>query len=788
MSALSSRINNLLNNLLNAEPEVFSERALIVTKAYKETEGEPYAFRQAKALAKILNGHPIVICDGELVVGSKAPMPLGSPIYPEISYEWLDEELDTLSIRGEQPFHISEEVKKILREKVFPYWRGKTVRARLVEALPKETLEAHEAGALFHYYLDRSIGHLVVNYEKVLQRGLNGVKEEIEKELENMNYESDEGCYKKANLLKAMATCIDATISFAKRHAAEAERLATIEKDPRRKEELLEIARMCEWVPANPARTFWEALQSFFFIHLVLNLETNSYAISPGRFDQYMYPYYKKDLKEGKITREFAKELLCCLWIKFNELTVVKSGGTAKQSTTYNDFQNLNIGGLTPDGENAVNELSYLILEVAAELRLPQPNLVALISNKNPEDFLVKAVEVIKLGFGQPALISDEAKTLMLLDKGIPLENARSAAINGCVEIAVPGRHHMASGGYLNLAKCLELALNDGKDMFSGKELGPKTGGPTKFQSFEDLWSAFIKQIEYFVKLKVLYDNIAREVYGEYYPVPFTSMLVDNCIKKGKNFHQYGALYNTPLICPVGVATCADSLVAVKKLVFEERKLSMQELVDALKSDCEGQNGEYTRQLLLNSALKYGNDDNYVDNICKDLVVMLSDVMRKHHNATGSFYAPNIIPTTTHIHFGSLTAATPDGRKSGEPLSEGISPAQGRDINGPTSVIKSVTKLPLAKCYGALLNQKFNPTVLSGESGVKKFAQLWRTFFFLGGYHVQFNILSTETLKDAQAHPEKYRSLIVRVAGYSDYFVRLSKDVQDEIIKRTEHC
>jgi len=787
MSSQSPRINKLLNDLLNAEPEVFPERAVIVTRSYAETEGEPIEVRQAKALANTLEGYPVIIHGEELVVGCKTIKPYCSPVYPEVSYEWLEEELDTLSTRKEQPFNVSEEVKKLLREEVFPYWRGKTVHARLVEALPKELLEFHDSGYLFHYYLDRTIGHMVVNYEKVLRLGLNGIKEEIENELKNVNC-NIEGFYQKINLLKSMLILIDAATKFSKRYAAEAEILANAEENPHRKEELLNIAKICDRVPANPARTFWEALQSFFFVHLILNLESNSYAISPGRFDQYMFPYYERDVKRGKITKDFAKELLQCLWIKFNELTVAKSGGTAKQSTSYNDFQNLNVGGLTLDGENAVNDLSYLILEVAGDLKLPQPNLVALMCTRTPEDFWVKAIEVIRLGFGQPALISDDMKTMMLLDKEIPLEDARGAAINGCVEIAVPGKHHMASGGYLNLPKCLELALNDGKDMLTKKQLGLKTGDPIQFKSFEDLWKAFVNQLEYFVKLKVIYDNIAREVYGAHYPVPFTSMLVDDCIRKGKNFHQYGAKYNNPLICPVGVATCADSIVAIKKLVFEEKNFTMGEIVSTLLSNYEGPEGEYTRQILLNTAPKYGNDDDYADSICKDLVATLSCIMRKYHNAVGSTYAPNVIPTTTHVHFGSLTAATPDGRKACEPMSEGVSPAQGRDINGPTSVAKSVTKLPLAKCYGALLNQKFNPTVLSGEEAVKKFAQLWRTYFFLGGYHVQFNIISAETLKEAQEHPEKYRNLIVRVAGYSDYFVRLSRDVQDEIIKRTEHC
>lgn len=778
--------NQLFSQVTTTKPEIFAERGLIVTRSYAETEGKPYETRQARAFATVLQQYPVVIRDGELIVGSKTVNPFGSPIYPEVSFEWLQDELDTLATRREQPFYVSEQTKRQLREQVFPYWRGKTVYAKLLEALPRQALEAHEAGVLFHYYLDRSIGHIVVDYETVLKRGFNDIRREIERELKSITSQ-ERASERKAHLLEAAAICIDATTTFARRYAAEARRLAAAELDPERRNELVEIARICESVPAEPARTFWEALQSFFFVHLVLNLESNSYAISPGRFDQYMYPYYRADLDQGRIKKDFGMELLRCLWIKLNELTVVKSAGTAKQSTTYNDFQNLNVGGYTPDGDDAVNELSYLLLDVAAELHMPQPNLTALICEKTPHDFLLKSVSVIRLGLGQPALINDDVKVLVLLGKGVPLRDARSAAINGCVEISIPGKHHMASGGYLNLAKCLELALNNGKDPLSRKQLGPTTGDPTGFETFDDLLKAFHGQLEMFIELKVTYDNIARQIYGTYYPVPFTSMLMQDCLRRGLNFHDYGAVYNTPLICPVGIATCADSLAAIKKLVFEDQKVSMRELIQALHNNYIGREGEYLRQLLLNTAPKFGNDDDYVDDIAKDLVSTVCEILRKHHNAVGSSYAPNIIPTTTHLHFGSLTGATPDGRKSGNPLSEGVSPAQGRDMYGPTCVARSVVKLPLSRCYGALLNQKFNPTVLSGTDGIEKFASLWRTYFQLGGYHAQFNIISAETLREAQRNPEAHRNLIIRVAGYSDYFVRLNKDVQDEIIARTEH-
>lgn len=787
LSKVSQRVNTLLSRLLDAKPEIFPERALAVTRSYARSDGLSYEMRQAKALADILNEAPVIIEGGELIVGCKTCRPLGSPVYPEIAYEWLEKELETISTRDEQPFFISESTKRLLKKHVFPYWQDKTIYSKLVESLPKKVIEAHDAGILFHYYIDRSIGHISVDYKKVITQGFKSIRQEIKNALKNFQH-TNRMCYRKVNLLKSMLVVADAIPRFAKKYAKKARKLADQTKDNIRKNELQSISEVCSWVPEYPARTFWEALQSFFFTHLALNLESNGYAISPGRFDQYMFPFFKNDIRNGIITRGFAMELLCCLWIKFNELTVAKSTGTARQSTTYNDFQNLNIGGLTPDGENAVNELSYMILEVTAELRLPQPNLVALISTKNSESFLIKAIDVIKFGFGQPALINEEMKTLILLDKGIPLEDARQASINGCVELAVPGKHLMASGGYINLAKCLELALNDGKDFASGRYLGYETENLEDFRSFKELWDTFVKQIDYFIKLKVLFDNTAREIYGYHFPVPLTSMLIKECIKTGNNFHNYGALYNTPLMCPVGLATCADSLAAIKKLVFDEHEISIRRLVTTLKANYSGENGKFIRQLLLNRAPKYGNDDKYVDSLARNLVYELCALLAKYKNAANSSYVANFIPTTTHIHFGSLTAATPDGRKADEPLSEGVSPSQGRDVNGPTSVIKSVTKLPHEKCYGTLLNQKFNFSVFAGKESSNKFAELWKTYFTLGGYHVQFNVLSVDELKEAQKHPEKFKNLLVRVAGYSDYFIRLSRPVQNEIIQRTEHC
>jgi formate C-acetyltransferase len=537
-------------------------------------------------------------------------------------------------------------------------------------------------------------------------------------------------------------------------------------------------------VPAHPARTFHEALQSFWFVHLILNLETNSYAIGPGRFDQYLYPYYQADTDAGRLTPEQARELLACLWVKFNELTVVKEGGTAKASTTYNDFQNLNLAGQTVDGRDATNKLSYLCLDVTGRLKLPQPQISVLISEKTPDRFLMKASEVISLGFGMPAVFNDDEKVQALLHKGKTLEDARLGGINGCVELVVQGKDDMASSGYLSMPKCLELALNSGVDPLTGIQLGPQTDSPSDLISFDQLMDAFEQQLAHAIDLKVVYDGIARRAYAEFCPVPFTSLLISDCLEKGREYHDGGARYNLPLICGVGTGTMADSLAAIKKLVYDDKKVSLEELAVAMRANFAGH--ERLQQMLLNRASKWGNGDDYVDALAHDVVELFCDELEKHHNAEGVPYAANMIPTTTHVWFGSLTGATPDGRLADTPLSEGISPVQGMDTNGPTAVVRSMARLDHARCCGTLLNMKFHPSALSGEEGLRKFAHLVRTYFKLGGHHMQFNVVSAETLRAAQENPEEYRSLIVRVAGYSDYFVRLSRELQDEIISRTE--
>ena len=781
---LSPRVSQLLDSFYVARPEVFAERAVLATRSYAGTEGQPMLIRRAMMMKKVLEGSTVLIRDGDLVVGCKTPAILGSPLYPEVACDWVEQELDTIALREEAPFHLSHETKEALQAEVFDYWRGKQVYDRILEVLPPEVQQATDEGLFFHYYLNRTIGHITVDYERVLKKGFLGLKADVEEELKKISYE-EPGCLKKIHLLKAMSICCDAVIRFAERYADEAERLAATQSNPSRRAELENIAEICYRVPAWPARTFHEALQSFWFVHLVLNLETNAYAIGPGRFDQYIYPYYGADLDAGRLTSDQAFELLACLWIKFNELTVVKEGGTAKASTTYNDFQNLNLAGQTVDGRDATNELSYLCLDVTGGLQLPQPQVSVLISEKTPDRFLARACEVISLGFGMPAVFNDDEKVRALLHKGKTLEDARLGGINGCVELVVQGKDNMASSGYFNMPKCLELALNNGVNPLMGTQLGPRTGDPRDFSSFDQLLEAFRQQMAYAINLKMIYDGIARQTYAEFCPVPFTSLLMSDCLEKGRDYHDGGARYNLPLMCGVGTGTMADSLAAIKKMVYDEEKVSLEELIAALRANFQGY--QRLRQLLLNRAPKWGNGDDYVDTLAHDVVDMFADELEKHYNEEGVPYAANMIPTTTHIWFGDLTGATPDGRLARMHQSEGISPVQGMDRNGPTAVVRSMARLDHERCCGTLLNMKFHPSALSGQEGLRNFAHLVRTYFKLGGHHMQFNVLSADTLRAAQQCPEEYQYVVVRVAGYSDYFVRLSRDLQDEIISRTEH-
>ena len=767
-------------------PELFPERAVSVTHCYQETEGQPLVVRRARMLERVLREHPLVIQEGELIIGIKTPKPRGSPVFPEINCAWVERDLDILATRSNTPFYVSEETKRILRQEVFPYWRGRQIYDRLMEAVPEgdEIWRADARGVIYNYFTSRTIGHITVGYAKVLNKGMNGIGADVERVLASLRFEDRDYIHRK-QFLESVAMACDAAIMFARRHAAEARRRAAEEKDAQRRRELETIASICEKVPAGPARTFHEALQSFWFTQLILNLETDGHAISPGRFDQYLYPFYRYSIDSGELTQEEAQELLDLLWVKLDEITLAKNSGESQTSSSYPEFQNTNIGGLTPEGHDATNELSYMSLTALEHVKLPQPQLSAQISTKTPPRFLLRCCELLKYGMGLPAMFNSDTLVLGMVGRGMTLQDARSGSVNGCVAANCDGKDRMASSGYFNLAKCLELALNDGVDRLTGEQLGPRTGDPCQFATFDDLIRAFRQQVVYFVNLKVKYDNIVRDIYAAYCPVPFTSAVIDDCIEKALDWHRGGAHYNEATMSGVGIGTVADSLSAIGKHVFEDRTFTMAQLKKALDENFQGD--ELLRQILVNKTPHYGNDDDDADSLAVLAQKILCDEVEKHRDIQGARYYVDLLPTTSHIALGQVTGATPDGRHGGDWLSEGVSPVQGHDRRGPTAAARSVGKLDHARTNGTLLNMKISPQCLETSEDLHKLAALIRGYFDQGGHHVQFNIIDANTLRDAQKHPENYRNLIIRVAGYSDYFVLLSRDIQEEILSRTEH-
>ena len=765
-------------------PEIFPFRAVSVTKSQKETEGQPTIVRRAEMLKRLLDEQPVCIQEGELIVGVKALKPRGSPVYPEINCSWLERDLDSVSTRSNTPFYVSEETKRVLREEVFPYWRGNQIIDRIIESVPDEIWRAEKLGVIYNYFTSRTIGHITVGYDKVLDKGMEGIKKEVEERLSRLQFEEPDYIHKK-QFLEAMLMALNAAISFSKRYAKEALRLASKEKDSQRKAELKKIASICNRVPAKPARTFHEALQSFWFSHLILNLETNGHSMCPGRFDQYMNRFYRRSVDSGELSQEEAQELLDLLWVKFDEITLAKNSGESDTSSSYPDFQNLTIGGITPEGLDGTNELSYMCLTALEHVKLPQPQLSALISTKTPLKFLLRCCELLKYGIGLPALFNNDVMILGMVSRGRTLCDARRGNINGCVSPNVGGKDRIASSGYFNLAKCLELALNNGIDSLTDSQMGPRTGDANKFLTFDQLIDAFQQQVAYFVNLKVKYDNIVRDIYATYCPVPYTSALMDDCIEKCLDWHKGGAHYNHCMISGVGLGTVTDALAAIKKHVFEDKDVSMADLRTALAKDFKGQESLLT--VLVKRTPHYGNDDDYPDALAMLVQKIFCDEVEKHRDVQGAKYYVDLLPTTAHIALGKLTGATPDGRHSHAWLSEGVSPVQGRDISGPTADAKSVAKLDHARCNGTLFNMKISPQCLRTSEDLHKFAALIRGYFDQGGFHVQFNVIEAETLRDAQKHPENYGNLLVRVAGYSDYFVQLSREIQEEIISRTEH-
>jgi len=784
---MSKRVKRLREQSVNTKPYISAERAELLTDFYRSGAADGVSTPIARALVfkYLLENKTICINEGELIIGERGPAPKATPTYPELCNHTI-EDLEKLNSRKRTPFLVSEDDKRIYCEKIIPFWKGKTMRERVFSAMSKEWKYAFNSGVFTEFMEQRAPGHAILD-NKIYHKGLLDFRQEIKNRLDNLDYFRDPDAYAKEQELKAMEIAADALIIFAKRHSKKARELAEVEKDPQRKVELEKIADVCSHVPAHLPRDFWEALQIYWFVHLGVITELNVWdSFNPGRLDQHLYPFYKKDLEEGKLSKEFAKELLQCFWIKFNNQPAPpKVDITEKQSSTYQDFALINVGGLKEDGTDAVNELSYLILDVLEEMRLIQPSGCIQLSSKNLDRFLKKGIEVVKAGFGQPSIFNTDVIIQEFLRAGKSMKDARAGGPSGCVTISVFGKESCTLTGYCNWPKIFELTLNNGVDPQTGKQIGLQTGDPSNFASFDELMEAYKKQLKYFVDLKIKGNNIIERLYADYMPTPLMSLLFDDCIAKAKDYHDGGPRYNSTYIQGVGIGTLTDSLSAVKYHVFDTKKLTMEQLLSSLRNNFEA--SEKIRQMLLNKTPKYGNDNDYADNIARAVFDAYFEVLDGRPNTKGGEYRVNLLPTTVHIYFGRVTGATPDGRKAGEPLSDGISPSQGADKNGPTAVIKSVAKIDHVKTGGTLLNQKFMPQLLADKAGTDKLAHLVRTYFKLGGHHIQFNVVDAKTLEEAQRNPEKYRNLIVRVAGYSDYFVDIGKELQDEIIARTEH-
>jgi pyruvate formate-lyase/glycerol dehydratase family glycyl radical enzyme len=783
---LTDRVTRLRQQSLDAVPTISTERAALMTEFYRQNTGLMSApMHRALAFQYLMEHRTICINDGELIVGEKGPAPKATPTYPELCCHSLAD-LDILDSREKIPFKVSPEARQVYAETIIPFWQGRTMRERLFAEMTPEWLAAYEAGVFTEFMEQRSPGHTVLD-DKVYRKGMLDFQGEIERCLASLDYLHDPEAYAKQEELKAMHIVAGAIARFAGRHAEMARELAAQEADPQRRAELDRIAEVCSHVPAHAPRDFWEALQTYWFVHLGVTTELNPWdAFCPGRLDQHLYRFYEKGLADGSLTREQAEELLHCFWIKFNNQPAPpKVGVTAAESSTYTDFAQINTGGLRPDGADGVNEVTYLLLDVIEEMRLLQPSSSIQVSKKNPDRFVKRAARIIRTGFGQPSVFNADLIVQELVRMGKSLTDARNGGSSGCVEVGAFGKENYNLTGYFNLPKVLELTLHNGVDPRTGRRIGPETGEPSQFQTFDEFFAAYRQQLDYFVDVKVQGNQVVERLYATYLPVPFLSLLTNDCIANGKDYHDGGARYNTSYIQGVGLGTMADALSALKHHVYDQKTLSMADLLAVLDSDFESH--ERTRQLLLNRTPRYGNDDDEADSLMRATFEAFFEAVDGRPNTKGGRYHVNMLPTTCHVYFGSVCGATPDGRRAGTPLSEGISPVQGADRHGPTAVLKSAAKMDHARTGGTLLNQKFTPQLLADETGLDKLVQLVRTYFKLDGHHIQFNVVDAETLRAAQHHPELYRDLIVRVAGYSDYFCDLGQALQDEIIARTEH-
>jgi formate C-acetyltransferase len=784
---MNERITRLRRQSLDATPTISLERAKRVTDFYQSGTAERVSVPVARALvfSHVLENKEICINDGELIVGERGPAPKATPTYPEICTHSL-KDFEILRTREKVSFEVTSGTLVTQAQTIIPFWSGRSIRDRIFEAVDPEWKAAYDAGVFTEFMEQRAPGHTVLD-DKIYRKGFIDFKNDIKESVDNLDFFGDPEAFAKREELDAMALAADALITFAGRYAAKLEELAEAEAGPARKDELKEMARICGRVPAHSPETFWEALQYYWFVHLGVITELNTWdSFNPGRLDQHLLPFYQREIEAGSLTTERARELLQSFWVKFNNQPAPpKVGVTAQESNTYTDFCLINIGGVTTSGEDASNELSYLILDVIEEMRLLQPSSMLQVSEKTPDQLLLRALKIIKTGYGQPSLFNTDAIIPEMVRMGKSIEDARDGGCSGCVETGAFGKESYILTGYFNLPKVLEITLNNGVDPRTGETIGIDNGDRRTFETFDDLYLAFERQLQYFVDVKIKGNVVIERLWAEYLPAPFLSILIDDCIARGKDYNDGGARYNSSYIQGVGMGSVTDSLTAIKYHVFDGQNLSLTKMLDAMKANFDGH--EDLKQVLIDETPRYGNDEDYADDVLRRVFESYFAVIDGRPNTKGGHFRVDLLPTTCHVYFGSVTGAMPDGRKAGEPLSEGISPVQGADRKGPTAVLKSAAKIDHLRTGGTLLNQKFTPQILSNEEDLVKLGHLIRAYFKMDGHHIQFNVVNAETLRKAQKEPEKYRDLIVRVAGYSDYFVDLGTELQNEIIRRTEH-
>lgn len=827
----SPRIQKLVDALYEHMPVIESARAKLITESYKETEGEPIITRRAKAFAHILHNIPIIIRDNELIVGSSTIAPRGCQTFPEFSYEWLEAELDTVATRTADPFEIAEETKAELKE-ADKYWKGKTTSELATSYMAPEAIKAIEHNIFTPgNYFYNGVGHVTVKYWEVLETGFEGIMEKAQKELDGCSV-GDGNYARKSHFLEAVILSCKAVIDYAGRYAKLAQEMAAQTSDPVRKQELFVIAENCSRVPAKGAQNFYEACQSFWFVQQLLQMESSGHSISPGRFDQYMYPYYKKDMEAGTITREFAQELMDCIWVKLNDLNKCRDAASAEGFAGYSLFQNLIAGGQNKEGEDVTNDLSVMCIQASMHVHLPAPSLSVRVWNGSPHEFLIKAAELTRTGIGLPAYYNDEVIIPALQNRGLSLEDAREYNIIGCVEPQKAGKTEgWHDAAFFNMCRPLELVFSNGMD--KGEMVGIPTGDVTQMKAFDEFFDAYKKQMEYCISLLVNADNAIDVAHAERCPLPFLSCMIDDCLKEGKSVQEGGAVYNFTGPQGFGIANMADGLFAIRKLVYEDKKVSMKELKEALAwnydkgldaqsagdmtemimkamqkagrnvdaSTAEGllktfmgmKPGEQKTQRfkeihdMIDEVPKFGNDIPEVDYFAREVAYTYSKPLQKYNNPRGGKFQAGLYPVSANVPLGGQTGATPDGRYAHTPVADGVSPSAGKDVKGPTAAATSVSRLDhFIVSNGTLFNQKFHPSALSGREGLEKFVALIRGYFDQKGMHMQFNVVDRQTLLDAQEHPEKYKHLVVRVAGYSALFTTLSRSLQDDIIRRTE--